>query len=141
MLSTLHSKLMEAIGRTELTTNERRAIDPAVQAFSDWSCLGRLVKDICIYIKASIAHKERHGETVILIIADDHKFFKYFALSEIAENVLVTQVQTLVKEAQPRPTGVMDSRPPVRIKVAGEVIWNVSISLITNTCVAVLGRN
>ena len=58
---------------------------------------------------------------MVMVITEDHKF-NCLALSEIAHNVLVTQVQTLVKEAQPHAKGVMDSRQPVCIKVDGEVI-------------------
>ena len=49
VLSTLHSKLMEAINRTELTPTEKAAINPAVHAFSNWAVLGRVVKDICLH--------------------------------------------------------------------------------------------
>jgi hypothetical protein len=120
VLSNLHSKLTEAVAvRPSLTDIQRKALDRAVRVFSDNGILRRVTNDMCMYIEACIAHKELAGDTVILI-TDDHKFFTYFALSDVAEGVLVTQVQQLVKEAKPQ--GVVDSRPPIRIKVAGEII-------------------
>ena len=120
VLSSLHTKLMEAIAAMPgLTDIQRKAIDPAVRAFADNAILGRVTNDIRIYIEACIAHKEQARDTVILI-TDDHKFFSYFALSDIAEGVLVAQVQDLVKEAKPQ--GVVANRPPICIKVAGEII-------------------
>ena len=111
---------MEAIAAMPgLTDIQRKAIDPAVRAFADNAILGRVTNDIRIYIEACIAHKEQARDTVILI-TDDHKFFSYFALSDISEGVLVAQVQDLVKEAKPQ--GVVANRPPIRIKVAGEII-------------------
>ena len=41
----------------------------------------------------------------------------------IAENILIEQVQTLVKEARPRDrNSVEDTQPPIRVKLAGEII-------------------
>ena len=50
--------------------------------------MGRVVNDIQILIEACIMRKEKPKDTVILT-TDNHKFFNYFGLSEIAEAVLV----------------------------------------------------
>ena len=53
VLSSLHSKLMEAIAaRPGLTDIQRKALDPAVRAFADNGILGRGTNEICLYIEA-----------------------------------------------------------------------------------------
>ena len=79
----------------------------------------RLADDI---IKACITHQKLR-DNVIMLVTDDHKFFRVFARSVITENILMEQVQTLVKEARPRDcNGVEDTHPPIRVKLAGEII-------------------
>ena len=36
-----------------------------------------------------------------MLVADDHRFFSVFAQSPIAENILLSQVETLIKDTHP----------------------------------------
>ena len=54
---------------------------------------------------------------LVMLATDDHVFFRAFAQSVIAENVV--QVEMLIKAARPHKE---DSHPPVRVKLAGEII-------------------
>ena len=115
VLSSLHSKLMEAIAEKKLTFAEMRVINDAIRTLSDVDALNIFSQDIQKYIEASIAHKEQAGHTIMLV-NNDHKFYNYFALSKSAEGVLLTQVQDLIEEVNPQLEGVVDSRPPICIK-------------------------
>ena len=58
-----------------------------------------------------------------MLVTDDHEFFCVQAMSIIAENILVKQVQTWVKEAQPcRRHGVEETHPPIRVELAVEIM-------------------
>ena len=57
----------------------------------------------------------------IMVITDDHTFFKIFASSPTAEGILLSQVQEVLRnnEAQ-RQQGFV---PPIHIKLEGELVW------------------
>ena len=125
VLSTLESELMAAIAPKHLTAMEKKAVQPAINAFSREEAMEGLRKDVQIYIKACIAHRKLHGK--VMLVTDHHKFFRVFAKSIIAENILMTQVHTIVREARymyrsPGKNGVEEIHPPIRVRLAGEVI-------------------
>lgn len=121
VLSTLHSKLKATITPMKLTPAELEAVQPAIETLSDASALGRHSQDVRIYVEVCVAHKELTGNVVMLVM-DDHQLFQRFAMSLIAENLLASQVQTMVKAARPCSGSVMDISPPIRIRVVGKVI-------------------
>ena len=122
VVSTIESELMAAVAPMHLTPLEKKAVLPAVNALANKGTMERLADDIKIYIEACIARQKLQGN-VMMLVTDDHKFFRVFARSVIAENILMEQVQTLVKEARPRGrNGVEDTHPPIRVKLAGEII-------------------
>ena len=122
MVSTIESELMAAVAPMNLTPMEKKAVLPAVNAFANKATMERLADGIKIYIEACIARQKLRGN-VVMLVTDDHEVFHVFARSVIAENILMQQVQTLVKEAQPHDhNGVEDTHPPIRVKLAGEII-------------------
>ncbi len=122
VVSTVESELMAAVAPRHLTPMEKKAVLPAINAFANQATMARLAEDIKIYIEACIASQKLRGN-VVMLVTDDHKFFRVCARSVIAENILMEQVQTLVREARPRDrNGVEDTHPPIRVKLAGEII-------------------
>ena len=72
-----------------------------------------------IYIEATIAHKQiSQGWPEVMLITDDHQFFNMFARSPVAENILSSQVEAVRGETR-QPSS---QSPPLRIKLAGEVV-------------------
>ena len=59
-----------------------------------------------------------------MLVTDDHTFFRSFAESSIAENILLTQVEAIVKVARKQvgKDGVEATHPPLRVKLAGDII-------------------
>ena len=122
VVSTVESELMAAIALMNLTPMEKKAVLPAINAFANQATMARLTEDIKIYIEACIACQKLQSN-VVMLVTDDHKFLCLCARSVITENILMDQVQTLVKEARPRDrNGVGDIHPPIRAKLAGEII-------------------
>ena len=122
VVSALESELMAAVAPMHLTPMEKEAVLPAVNAFANKATMERLADDIKIYIEACIARQKLRGN-VVMLVTDDHKFFRVLARSVIAENILMEQVQTLVKEARPCDrNGIEDTHPPILVKLAGEII-------------------
>jgi hypothetical protein len=60
----------------------------------------------------------------IMVITDDHTFFKIFASSPTTETILLNQVEGALKLSSGEIPGPMQSaaRPPIRIKLAGELV-------------------
>ena len=83
-----------------LTPMEKKAVLLAINVFANQATMARLTEDIKIYIEACIARQKLQGN-VVMLVTDDHKFFRVCARSVITENILMGQVQTLVKEARP----------------------------------------
>ena len=86
-----NSFISETITPMKLTPAELKALTPAIQVFSDPSVLQKVTQDARIYIEACVAHKQLRGN-VVMLVKDDHQFFQCFAMSVIAENLLVSQV-------------------------------------------------
>ena len=107
---------------------ERVLIEHALSNLSSDAIMSDLRNDIKIYMEATIARvKSRAISKVpeIMVITDDHTFFKVFASSPTAETILLNQVEMALKldsvEAGEIPRQ-RTARPPIRIKLAGEQV-------------------
>ena len=124
VMSTLETELMAAVAPLQLTPPEAKAAESAVALLSSKSGLDKLHNDVKIYIEACIARNNLEGK-VVMLVTDDHTFFRAFAKSSIAENILLTQVEALVKAARKRvdkSSVEATTRPPLRVRLAGEII-------------------
>ena len=122
VVSTVESELMAAVTPMHLTPMEKKAVLPAINAFANQVTMARLTDDIKIYIEACIACQKLRDH-VVMLMTDDHEFLHICDRSVIAENVLMEQVQTLVKEARPRDhNGVEETHPPICVKLGGKII-------------------
>ena len=91
----------------------------ALQALVNNKAVERL-RDVKIYTEACITCKNQR-DNVVMVVANDHPFFKVFGKNTIAENMLLGQVQAFVKEAQLF-EGVEDTYPLIHVKAAGEIM-------------------
>ena len=119
VLSSLEGELMQVLVPRHLSEAESKAIEPAVQLFKSKAQLERMHNDVKIYIEACIARKV-FDEDMVVLVTDDHRFFRAFAQSPIAEHILLSQVETLIKAA--RYTVPARTIPPIHVKLAGEII-------------------
>ena len=68
-----------------------------------------------MYIEACIARHHIGNINTVMLVTDDHAFFKVFAQSPTAEGLFLSQVESVVKAA--RTSG---SHPNMKVKLAGE---------------------
>ena len=86
---------------------------------------------MCIQCALLISSVHAYVETVV---TNDHTFFRAFAQSSVAENILLSQVEALVNAAQKcvNKAGREATHPPLRVKLAGEIIPGLLGTAITN---------
>ena len=80
----LKSELVAASNQHELTPAE----EPAISTLSNLKSVDRVIIDVKIYVEACIACKYLPG-TVVMLVTDDHAFFRVFAHSRVTEYLLV----------------------------------------------------
>ena len=114
---------MASVAPLQLTLPVAKSAESAVALLSNKSSVDILHNDVKIYNEACIAWSNLEGR-VVMLVTDDHTFFYAFAHSFVAENILLTQVEELVKAARKcvNKAGREATNPPLRVKLAGEII-------------------
>ena len=83
--------------------------------------LEKMYSDVKIYIEACITRTNIDGD-IVMLVTDDHRFFSVFAQSPNAENILLGQVETLLKDGRYSTDSATSSHSPLGVKLAGEII-------------------
>ena len=117
----------ELMSFTITSPAQAKALESAFHTLTNKKSVERIHNDVKIFIEACIARsRDVQGGSVVMLVTNDHAFFKIFAQSQIAKDILIGQVEATVKAAR-RDDGAKVAGPsvrpgPVRVKLAGEII-------------------
>ena len=77
-----------------------------------------------IYIQATIARARITTGSLVMLITEDHQFFKIFACLPIAEKILLSRVDTVMSGTTCAGKGLTTAShtPHLKIVLAGEVV-------------------
>ena len=109
-------------------TQEKDLIEPALSNLTSEAIVSDLRSDVKIYMEATIARVKSRAISKgpeIMVITDDHTFFKVFTSSPTAETILLNQVEMALKLESVEAGEIPRQRtvkPPIRIKLAGELV-------------------
>lgn len=107
-------------GEFDAQPAEKQFVESALSSLTSQTTMNGLKDDIKIYIEATIARRlipHTAPGDLVMLITEDHQFFKIFARSPIAENILLSRVDAVMGRA----TATVGS-PNLRIILAGEVV-------------------
>ena len=102
--------LQEASRTANLTQEQIKLVTPCLTLFSSSSLMAKYMCDLRLYIEACVA-SAKLGRPIEFLVTDDHRFFRGFVYSKVAEGVLQREVMA-----------VMNLYKAVRVKLAGEII-------------------
>ena len=124
LVTSLQSELQTAIVQGDFTSEpkEKEAVELALNSLGTTATVEGLKEDIRVYMEATIARSRIRAapgpRRVVMLITEDHQFFKIFARSPIAEKILLSRVDAVLG----RNGASIEHSPDLRIVLAGEVV-------------------
>ena len=79
--------LQEAVRKVTLTEDQVQLVTPCLTLFNSSVLMSKYIADLRLYIEACVA-SAKSGRPIEFLVTDDHRFFRGFVYSEVAEGVL-----------------------------------------------------